>query len=140
SGRGRPCFHYVLNDLPRVLGAVFARLVELAAERGHVKRRALNVGDDPVVVAVPVRALQLGDARLDARDRGLHLGVALQRAEAARVVGDANGADLGQSQTAEVVNVHGDTLGVLAAGLRAQEAEVPQLGRQALAEAIARAD
>ena len=64
----------------------------------------------------------------------------LQRAEAARVVGDAHRAKLGQAQPAEVVDVHRDAFGVLTARLRAEQAEVPQLGRQPLTEAVARAD
>src|SRR3954454_8360524 len=68
-----------LNGSARVLGTVFARLVELATERGHVQRRPLDVRDDTIaVVAVRMRALELRDSRLDARDRRLHLGMRFQ--------------------------------------------------------------
>ena len=64
----------------------------------------------------------------------------LQRPEHAGVVGDAHGAQLRQSQPAQVVDVQRGALGVLAAGLRGEQAEMPELGRQPLAEAVARAD
>src|SRR5437762_13688342 len=95
------------NGSPRVLGTVFARLVELASERRHVKRGSLHVRHDAVaVVAVRMRGLQLGDARLDARDGGLDLGMGLERAEHPRVVGDPHGPQLHHPQPAEVVDVH----------------------------------
>src|SRR5450755_440091 len=101
------------------LGAIFAGLVKTAAERGHIERLALQVGHHTIVVVFGAGLERRGWIGLDSRDRRLHLGALLERAEAARVVGDPDRTQLGEAQPAEVVDVERHPLGVLAPGLDA---------------------